>query len=72
MNEQVGLVRTKVEIDGNLEINLPINNYKDVNVYKGPRCAPIRPQGYRCIQITLYSDNAAYSVDNSQEYKWQN
>ena len=46
MNEQVGLVRTKVEIDGNLEINLPINNYKDVNVYKGPRCAPIRPQGY--------------------------
>ena len=28
MNEQVGLVRTKVEIDGNLEINLPINNYQ--------------------------------------------
>ena len=38
MNEQVGLVRTKVEIDGNPEINLPINTCKDVNVYKGPPC----------------------------------
>ena len=39
---------------------------------QGPPHSHIQSQEYRCIQITLKSDNAAYSVDNSQEYKWQN